>query len=122
MLLFNLKKIIKKVLKKEKRKGSVSLKLTNDFEIRRLNKKFRKIDRATDVLAFPFGEEGVLGDIAISTETAKRNAVRYGTTLKKEYKRLVIHGILHLLGYDHGKKMREKEAEYSSLKLAGSLE
>ncbi|MEE8638760.1 MAG: rRNA maturation RNase YbeY, partial [Candidatus Margulisiibacteriota bacterium] len=58
------------------------------------------------------GENGVLGDIAISKETTQKNAKRFGVSYKNELKRLVIHGILHLLGYDHGRKMRDAEEVY----------
>ena len=104
--------LIKKILRQEKKKGEINLILIDDPEIRWLNRKFRKKDKATDVLAFPMGEEGILGDIAISTETTKRNAKKYGVTYSEELKRLVVHGVFHLLGYDHGPKMRKKEAKY----------
>jgi probable rRNA maturation factor len=105
-------RLIKGILKKEKAEGKINLVLMKDKEIRKLNRKFRKKDKATDVLAFPMKEEGVLGDIAISTDTAKRNAKRYGVSYRCELKRLVIHGTLHLLGYRHGESMRKKESEY----------
>jgi len=111
--LFN--RLIKSILKKEKAEGKVNLVLVGDQEIHRLNKKFRKKDKPTDVLAFPMGEEGILGDIAISTETTKRNATRYGVSYRQELKRLVIHGVLHLVGYDHGRKMRDAEEIYQKL-------
>lgn len=107
--------MIKSILKKEKAKGEVNLILVGDKEIHRLNKKFRKKDKPTDVLAFPMGEEGILGDIAISTETTKRNAKHYGVSYKQELKRLVIHGVLHLVGYDHGRKMSNAEKIYQKL-------
>lgn len=105
-------RLIKRILGKEKAKGEINLVLVNDKKIRRLNRKFRNKDCATDVLAFPMGEEGVLGDIAISAETAKRNAKRFRIKYKDELKRLVIHGVLHVLGYEHGKEMRRAEEIY----------
>lgn len=107
--------LVKKILKREQVKGRINIILVDDKAIRRLNKKFRKKDKATDVLAFPMGEEGILGDIAISRETAKKNAKRYGASYKRELKRLVIHGVLHLLGYDHGKRMGNAEKNYQGL-------
>lgn len=104
--------LIRKILKAEGKKGKINLVFVNDREMRELNRKFRKKDKATDVLAFPMGEEGILGDIAISRETAKRNAKRFGVGCRDELKRLVIHGALHLLGYDHGKEMRDAEEVY----------
>lgn len=104
--------LIKRILKAEKAKGKVNLVLMNDTEIRKLNARFGKKDKATDVLAFTMGENGVLGDIAISKETTQKNAKRFGVSYKDELKRLVIHGVLHLLGYDHGRKMRHAEEVY----------
>ncbi len=105
-------KLIRKILKREKARGKVNLVLMTDKEIRKLNRRFRDKNKATDVLAFPMGEAGILGDIAISTETAKRNAKRFGVSYKSELKRLVIHGVLHLLKYKHGKEMRNAEEIY----------
>ena len=107
--------LIKGILKKERVEGKVNLVLVNDKEIRKLNRKFRKKDKATDVLAFPMKEEGILGDIAISVETAKRNAKRFGLSYREEIKRLAVHGVLHLLGYKHGKEMRRAEKVYQKL-------
>ena len=95
-------------------RSSVSLLLTDDVEIRRLNRAFRKMDRATDVLSFPMRElkdetdpagNGVLlGDIVISVETARR---RSGPgRLDKELTRLVVHGLAHLLGHDHQRPLQ----------------
>jgi probable rRNA maturation factor len=107
--------LIRQIVKKEGRKGRINLVLVNDPEIRALNRKFRRIDRATDVLSFSMDEDGVLGDIAISTETAARNAKRYRVSLPREMKRLVVHGVLHILGYDHGEEMRNAEKVYQKL-------
>jgi probable rRNA maturation factor len=89
----------------------LSLSFVTDTRMRELNRVWRKIDRTTDVLSFP--QEGgpdyrVLGDIVISLDTAGRHCVRYGSTLHDELKKLIVHGVLHLLGYDH-KKKKEKE-------------
>ena len=104
--------LIKKILKKEKIKGKINLVLVDDKEIRRLNKEFRKKDRATDVLSFLMDEDGIIGDIAISVETAEKNAKRFAVSYRREMKRLVVHGVLHLLGYTHGRKMRDAEEIY----------
>jgi len=80
---------------------SVTIAFVSDSKIRTLNKQFRGIDKATDVLSFPAGEEGELGDIAISVETAARQARENGLTLNGEISQLILHGILHLSGYDH---------------------
>jgi probable rRNA maturation factor len=80
--------------------------LGGDRLLRRLNREFRGVDRPTDVLSFP--DEGRdpdgyrrLGDIAISVETAAQQAGASGWTLAEVLDRLVVHGVLHLLGYDH---------------------
>ena len=107
--------LIRQIVKREGRTGKINLVLVEDREIRELNRKFRRIDRATDVLSFNMDEDGVLGDIAISTETAARNAKRYRVSLKREMKRLVVHGVLHILGYDHGEEMKNAEKVYQKL-------
>ena len=106
--------------------AEISVTLVNDEQIHELNKMHRNIDRSTDVLSFPLGENGVydknletgaslLGDIVISVETAVRQAEEYGHTLQREIGFLTVHSMLHLLGYDHvdggleAVRMREKE-------------
>ena len=86
----------------------LSVLLTDDKKIRELNKKYRGQDRATDVLSFPQneGEENepdyhLMGDVVISTVTAKRQASQHGLSLEEEIVLLLIHGVLHLLGFNH---------------------
>ena len=94
-----------------------SILLTGDKDIRRLNQEFRSIDQPTDVLSFPqnadedlcIPEEIILGDIAVSLDIAKAQAKEHGLDFKEEIILLLIHGILHLLGYDH--EISEKEEE-----------
>ncbi len=85
--------------------GDVTVVVTGDSTIRRLNRRFRDKDAATDVLAFPLGDGLVAqepyGDVVISYETARRQARDYGAPLTEEMSRLLIHGTLHLCGYDH---------------------
>jgi probable rRNA maturation factor len=73
----------------------------SDKNIRKLNQQFRRIDKATDVLSFPAEEETNLGDIAISVETAAAQAKDNGLTFENEIAQLILHGLLHLSGYDH---------------------
>jgi probable rRNA maturation factor len=80
----------------------VSLLLCDDARMTELNAKYRGKDRTTDVLSFPRGEEAVAGDIAISLPAMRRNAASFGVTEDEELKRLLIHGILHVAGMDHG--------------------
>jgi probable rRNA maturation factor len=87
-------------------RGAVSVLLTGDGQIRRLNRKFRGKDEATDVLSFPAaeplnGQAGMAGDLAVSVETAVRQAEQFGHPLATELQILVLHGLLHLSGYDH---------------------
>ncbi|MEK6224186.1 MAG: rRNA maturation RNase YbeY [Thermodesulfobacteriales bacterium] len=119
----SLKKIARLVLKEldVPKDTELSITLTDDIQMRELNRSYRQIDRTTDVLSFPQSEGPdftLLGDIVISIDTAKRHSVSYGVSLHDELKKLIIHGILHLLGHDHKKKketqvMRKKEKELS---------
>lgn len=80
--------------------GEVALVLAGDRTLHRLNRTYRGKDRPTDVLSFPGAPDG-LGDIVISVERADRNARSRGRTLPRELDVLALHGLLHLLGYDH---------------------
>lgn len=80
--------------------GDACVLLTDDAEIRRLNRQFRHIDAETDVLTFPSGETDPLGDIAISIPYAQRQAAARGVTPDVEIAYLAIHGALHLAGFD----------------------
>lgn len=108
--------------------AEVSVSFVDNEEIRKLNKAYRGLDKSTDVLSFPLGENGVydtncetgaklLGDVVISMETAVRQAYIYGHSLDREVGFLTVHSMLHLLGYDHETSpldsaiMREKEEE-----------
>lgn len=83
---------------------------TDEEEIRRLNREFRKIDRVTDVLSFPAeGEEPFLGDIAICVPRAEEQAREIGNTPQREIAFLAVHGSLHLFGYDHETEAEEAE-------------
>jgi probable rRNA maturation factor len=73
----------------------------DDGAMREMNARFRGKDRSTDVLSFPSEEEGHLGDIAIATPTARRQARRRRHSAARETRLLLLHGFLHLLGYDH---------------------
>ncbi len=88
--------------------GSVDVRLGTDAELRRLNRRFRGKDRATDVLSFPAEpipglppEHQRAGDLAVSMETAARQAKEHGHTLATELRILLLHGLLHLCGLDH---------------------
>jgi probable rRNA maturation factor len=83
--------------------GSVTVLVTGNREIRRLNARFRAKNTPTDVLSFPaIGSlKGFLGDVAISADIARENARSLGHSLREEVRVLILHGILHLAGYDH---------------------
>ena len=129
------KKIIRKVIEtcfeEEKLQNSklyVNVILTNPKNIKEINTKFRKIEKETDVLSFPMFEkedieffknseneiEEVLGDIIVSIERVKEQAIEYGHSFEREFAYMLVHGFYHLRGYDHMEKeekaqMREKE-------------
>lgn len=108
--------------------AELSLDLVGDHRMRRLNREYRGRDTPTDVLAFPMREastrvthdalrvtSGMLGDVVISVPTAARQATAHGHSVEHELAVLLVHGILHLCGYDHergereGRRMRRKE-------------
>lgn len=101
--------------------GEVDVLLGSDRTLRRLNRTFRGKDKATDVLSFPapkeFGGEHA-GDLAISLETAKKQADEYGHTLRDEIRVLMLHGLLHLGGMDHEADKGEMAAREAVLRKA----
>ncbi len=111
--------------------SELSILFTTDEEIQQLNSQYRGKDAATDVLSFPLvdkddpvAEDLMLGDVVISLETAERQALELEVTFQEEVLRLLVHGLLHLLGYDHEnvsesevKRMQDKEDELYELCL-----
>ena len=94
--------------------GEVNISITSNREMQALNRGFRKKNMPTDVLTFPSASAQIAGDIAISLEIAAENAVQLGHTLATEVKILILHGMLHLAGYDHeidDGEMQRREAE-----------
>ncbi len=89
--------------------SEVSILFTDDKKMRELNKMYRSLDRTTDVLSFPQEEEEILGDIVISVDAAFRQAKTYNLSFEEELFRLIIHGLLHLIGYDHKTKKQREE-------------
>ncbi len=82
-------------------RGTMTVAIVSDARVRALNRKFRKKDKATDVLSFPSEEPNYLGDVVISSGVAARQARAAGHSLATELRVLALHGLLHLLGYDH---------------------
>ena len=99
-------------------RAELSIALVGDREMRPLNAKYRKKRQTTDVLSFfvedqPRSGAKLLGDVVISVEQARRQAAEGGMTLKSEMVILLIHGILHLLGYDHEKSPRQSQIMFA---------
>lgn len=108
--------------------GNIDVLLTDDRELRRLNRQFRNMNKATDVLSFPAPAEVAhehAGDLAISLETAARQAAEYGLTLRDEVRILLLHGVLHLQGMDHeiddGEMAEHEAALRKQLRLPAGL-
>jgi len=115
----------------DERGSTISLTLINDAGIRALNRQHRGKDAPTDVLSFPLFEPGeapgaasperMLGDIVISVETARRQAAGYDAPLQRELERLLIHGMLHLLGHDHMEPQERARMEAEERRLASTI-
>jgi probable rRNA maturation factor len=103
--------------------GEVEVLLTSDAAIKRLNKAFRGKNKATDVLSFPapLEAEGLAGDLAVSLDTAARQAAEHGHSLRDEVRILLLHGLLHLAGEDHETDAGEMDAREQDLRKALKL-
>ena len=114
--------------KLEKSKLYITITLTHPDFIKKVNKKYRKIDKATDVLSFPMFEkdeldkkikekdflhEDVLGDIIISVPKVEEQAIEYGHSFEREFSYMIVHGFYHLIGYDH---MEEEDKKIMRIK------
>jgi probable rRNA maturation factor len=103
-------------------RGTVTVAVVSDARIRALNRRFRRKDSATDVLSFPADEPGELGDVIIALGVAKRQAEAAGHSLATEFRVLALHGLLHLLGYDHERDTGEMRRLEQRLRRAGGLQ
>jgi len=109
--------------------AALSLTFVGDAAMRRLNREHRGKDAPTDVLSFPLVEAGdayaggerLLGDIVISIDTARRQAADYDAPLAREVERLLIHGLLHLLGHDHMEPGERAAMEAEERRLADAI-
>lgn len=97
--------------------ADVSIKLTGDKEIAALNHQFRGMNKPTNVLSFPSNDMNYLGDIAISLETVKREAKAQKKTFEAHLTHMVVHGMLHLLGYDHEDEHDAEDMEALEVKI-----
>jgi probable rRNA maturation factor len=102
-------------------RGTMTVALAPDARVRALNRKFRHKDQNTDVLSFPADERGQLGDVVIATGVARRQAAAAGHSLRTELRVLALHGLLHLLGYDHEADDGEMGRLERRLRLKGGL-
>jgi probable rRNA maturation factor len=106
--------------------SEVSLSIVDDREMHELNLRYRGVDRTTDVLSFPLEEERpkepcLLGDIIVSAPRAQQQAQEYGHSLLREMSFLVVHGTLHLLGYDHMTPAEDAEMQRLQEEVLSSL-
>jgi probable rRNA maturation factor len=104
--------------------GEVEVLLTSDAELKRLNRTFRNKNKPTDILSFPTPPEIAAhhaGDLAISLETAARQAAQFGHSLPDELRILILHGLLHLSGLDHETDQGEMAAREAELRAALDL-
>lgn len=125
-----LNRFLARARKAARLRGQVSVLLTTDEAQRSLNRRFRGKNKPTDVLSFPAdptapGAEKIAGDLSISVPTARRQAAEQGHSLSTEIKVLILHGVLHLAGYDHetdtGQMARRERSLRALLGLPGGL-
>ena len=101
--------------------SEVCVLVTSSHKLRELNSRHRRRDKPTDVLSFPSVGREFAGDIAISAEIAAKNAAQLGHSLQTELKILILHGLLHLAGYDHEADQGEMKARESALRRQFNL-
>ncbi|MEZ5364602.1 MAG: rRNA maturation RNase YbeY [Bryobacterales bacterium] len=105
-----------KLSRREAPGREVAVLVASDAFVRQSNARYRGKNASTDVLSFPDGEDGRLGDILISAARAERQAREYGHSVETEIKTLILHGFLHLSGYDHETDEGEMRAEERRLR------
>ncbi|MBP5485311.1 MAG: apolipoprotein N-acyltransferase [Alphaproteobacteria bacterium] len=101
-------KIVNATVPGKYKNSEVSITLVDDAAIKKINNKYRKINKPTNVLSFELGDDVLLGDIFISVDTVKREANSEGISVPEHTAHMIVHGVLHLLGYDH---LNDKDAE-----------
>lgn len=134
-----IQEVVEKCFQEEKLEDSkllITITLTDAENIRSINKKYRNIDKATDVLSFPMFEkdelkekiknrsfeyEDVLGDVIISIPKVKEQAKEYGHSFERELSYMIVHGFYHLMGYDHIKEEDKKKMRPKEEKILNSL-
>lgn len=120
---FEFEEIINSVLEQiTEAKGEISILLTNDAQMQQLNKQFRGKDKPTNVLSFPQDNEpDLLGDIAMGFETLRREAAEQEKTFEQHFTHLFLHGVLHLLGYDHEEDEDQRHMEQKEVEILHRL-
>lgn len=110
------------------KQSALSISFVDDAAIRGLNREHRGKDKPTDVLSFPLLEKGdvhlgerLLGDVVISVDTARRQAADYDASLEAEINRLLIHGVLHVLGHDHEEAAQREAMRAEERRLAQAI-
>jgi probable rRNA maturation factor len=103
-------------------RGTVTVAIVSDARVRALNRQYRRKDKVTDVLSFPSDERGYLGDVVIAAGVAARQAREAGHSLATELRVLGLHGLLHLLGYDHERDDGRMARLERRLRRRGGLE
>ena len=132
-------KVLTKCFEEENLQNSklyITVTLTNPENIKEINKEYRNIDRATDVLSFPMFErkeleekiktnnfpfQDILGDLIISVEKVKEQAIEYGHSFERELSYMLVHGFYHLMGYDHIKQEDKEEMRPKEEKILNDL-
>ena len=134
-----IEKVLKQCFKEENLENSqlyINIILTTPENIHKINKQYRNVDRETDVLSFPmyekleiddmvknqkFEHEDMLGDIVISIEKVKGQAIEYGHSFEREFAYMLVHGFYHLMGYDHIEEEDKKIMRPKEEKVLGEL-
>jgi len=107
--------------------AEVSLLLCDDARIREINREWRGLDKPTNVLSFPaapkeaLAKSPMVGDIAVAFETVTREAQEEGKTFADHYAHMIVHGFLHLVGYDHESDAEAEEMEALEIRILGEL-
>lgn len=115
-------KLAREILIEEGHPENVNIVICSDKMVRELNAAYRKLDKVTDVLSFEWHEDYLLGEIYIARSQVKRQAPKFGNSFYMELKRMIVHGLLHLSGYDHHTVpertvMRRREREILGLDI-----
>jgi rRNA maturation RNase YbeY len=117
------KEIIREIIAKERKtSGELSFVITNDERLKEINIEFLKHEYYTDVITFNYNEKDVInGEIYISLDRVKENAINYNVSLEEELMRVIIHGVLHLVGYDDNNDEKKSEIRKMEDYWLGSL-